>query len=259
MVNQMKKIYIYNKCPEMEDTVFYPEPSVKLTPKWWRKLPFLNDFDDVSRLGYGMDKEFLNNFKKGKNELKTSTIKGCPAVLDSISSGYILRAWCDIIVSVNDIYEINVTETPMINDFNPEKGVPTHFDSQEMFTSQEIIKQKSIPKVISPFYVKADPGVSLLVTHPMYHFNENWSTMPGIVCIDKYPIQLKWMFHWIGKPGNYIIEYGTPLLQMIPIVRQKVKLEKTNEKIENLYNKCPVLQVQKFLKSSWEYLYKNNK
>ena len=147
----------------------------------------------------------------------------------------------------------------MINDFNPEKGVPTHFDSQEMFTSQEIIKQKSIPKVISPFYVKGDPGVSLLVTHPMYHFNENWSTMPGIVCIDKYPIQLKWMFHWIGKPGNYIIEYGTPLLQMIPIVRQKVKLEKTNEKIENLYNKCPVLQVQKFIKSSWEYLYKNNK
>ena len=206
-----------------------------------------------------MDKEFLNNFKKSKNELKTSTIKGCPAVLDSISSGDILRAWCDIVVSVNDIYEINVTETPMINDFNPEKGVPTHFDSQEMFTSQEIIKQKSIPKVISPFYVKADPGVSLLVTHPMYHFNENWSTMPGIVCIDKYPIQLKWMFHWIGKPGNYIIEYGTPLLQMIPIVRQKVKLEKTNEKIESLYNKCPVLQVQKFLKSSWEYLYKNIK
>ena len=222
----MKKIYIYNECPEMEDTVFYPEPSVKLTPKWWKKLPFLNDFDDVSRLGNGINQDFLNNFKKSKNELKTPTIKGCPAVFDSISSGYILRAWCDIIVSVNDIYEIDVTETPTISDFNPKKDPVTYFDSQEMFTSQEIIKQKFIPKVASPFYVKADPGVSMLVTHPMYHFNENWSTMPGIVCIDKYPVNLKWMFHWIGKPGNYIIEYGTPLLQIIPIVRQKVKLEK---------------------------------
>ena len=255
----MKKIYIYNTSPEMEDTLFFPEPAVKLTPKWWKKIPFLNDFKDNSRLGYGVDNNFLNDFKKSKNDLKSPTIKGCPAVLDSISSGYILRAWCDIVVSVNDIYEINVSEVPKFNDVYPEKGLPSYFDSQEMFTSQEIIKQKSIPKVISPFYVKGDPGVSLLVTHPMYHFNQNWSTMPGIVCIDKYPIQLKWMFHWIGKPGNYVIEYGTPLLQMIPIVRQKVKLEKTNEKIENLYNKCPVLQVQKFLKSSWEYLYKNIK
>lgn len=255
----MKKIYIYNKCPEMEDTVFYPEPSVKLTPKWWKKLPFLNDFDSPSRLGDGINKDFLNNFKKSKNELKTPTIKGCPAVLDSISSGYILRAWCDIIVSVNDIYEITVTETPTIDDFNPEKDSVSYFDSQQMFISQEIIKQKFIPKVASPFYVEGDPGVSMLVTHPMYHFNQNWSTMPGIVCIDKYPVNLKWMFHWIGEPGNYIIEYGTPLLQIIPIVRQKVKLEKTNEKIESVYTKCPVLQIQKFLKSSWEYLYKNTK
>ena len=180
----MKKIYIYNKCPEMEDTIFYPEPSIKATPKWWKKLPFLNDFDDVSRLGYGMDKEFLNNFKKSKNELKTSTIKGCPAVLDSVSSGYILRAWCDIVVSVNDIYEINVTETPMINDFNPEKGVPTHFDSQEMFKSQEIIKQKSIPKVISPFFVKADPAPTtafhlittiIMITIIMYYILFSWN------------------------------------------------------------------------------------
>ena len=243
----------------MEDTIFYPELSIKSTPKWWKKLPFLNDFDDVSRLGNGIDQDFLNNFKKSKSELKTSTIKGCPAVFDSISSGYILRAWCDIMVSVNDIYEITVSEPPMISDFNPEKDPVTYFDSQEMFTSQEIIKQKSIPKVASPFYIKGDPGVSMLVTHPMYHFNQNWSTMPGIVCIDKYPVNLKWMFHWIGEPGNYIIEYGTPLLQIIPIVRQKVKLEKTNEKIESLYTKCPVLQVQKFLKSSWEYLYKNTK
>ena len=243
----------------MEDTIFYPELSIKSTPKWWKKLPFLNDFDDVSRLGNGIDQDFLNNFKKSKSELKTSTIKGCPAVFDSISSGYILRAWCDIMVSVNDIYEITVSEPPMISDFNPEKDPVTYFDSQEMFTSQEIINQKSIPKVASPFYIKGDPGVSMLVTHPMYHFNQNWSTMPGIVCIDKYPVNLKWMFHWIGEPGNYIIEYGTPLLQIIPIVRQKVKLEKTNEKIESLYTKCPILQVQKFLKSSWEYLYKNTK
>ena len=118
----MKKIYIYNECPKMEDTVFYPEPSVKLTPKWWKKLPFLNDFDDVSRLGNGINQDFLNNFKKSKNELKTPTIKGCPAVFDSISSGYILRAWCDIVVSVNDIYEINVSEVPKFNDVYPEKG-----------------------------------------------------------------------------------------------------------------------------------------
>jgi len=258
-LKEMKKIYIYNKCPEMENTAFYPEPAVKLTPKWWKKLPFLNDFNVSSRLGYGMDSNFLNDFKRSKNELKTSTIKGCPAVLDSISSGYILRAWCDIMVTVRDNYEITVEEAPMVNETNPEKGPVSYFDSQEMFISQEIIKGKSIPKLISPFYIKGDPGVSVLVTHPMYHFNQNWSTMPGIVCIDKYPINLKWMFNWIGEPGNYIIEYGTPLLQIIPIVRQKVKLEKTNEKIESSYTKCPVIQVQKFIKSSWEYLYKTLK
>ena len=68
----------------------FPEPAVKLTPKWWKKIPFLNDFKDNSRLGYGVDNNFLNDFKKSKNDLKSPTIKGCPDVLDSISSGYIL-------------------------------------------------------------------------------------------------------------------------------------------------------------------------
>ena len=93
----------------MEDTLFFPEPAVKLTPKWWKKIPFLNDFKDNSRLGYGVDNNFLNDFKKSKNELKSPTIKGCPAVLDSISSGYILRAWCDIVVSVNAVSYTHLT------------------------------------------------------------------------------------------------------------------------------------------------------
>ena len=168
-------------------------PAVKLTPKWWKKIPFLNDFKDNSRLGYGVDNNFLNDFKKSKNDLKSPTIKGCPAVLDSISSGYILRAWCDIVVSVNDIYEINVSEVPKFNDVYPEKGHPSYFDSQEMFTSQEIIKQKSIPKVYLHFMLKVIL-VSLLVTHPMYHFNQNWSTMPVLFVLINIQFNLNGCF-----------------------------------------------------------------
>ena len=103
-------------------------------------------------------------------------------------------------VSVNDIYEINVSEVPKFNDVYPEKGLPSYFDSQEMFTSQEIIKQKSIPKVISPFYVKGDPGVSLLVTHPMYHFNQNWSTMLVLFVLINIQFNLNGCFIGLEKP-----------------------------------------------------------
>jgi hypothetical protein len=255
----MKKIYIYNKCPEMESSIFYPEPAAKVTPEWWKKIPFYNNFDFRSRLGYGVDETFLNNFKESKKQLQTTTIKGCPAVFDAVSSGYILRAWCDIVISVNENYEITVQESPPINENNPEKGKATYFDVLEMFSDTSIIKAKNIPKLQSPLYIEGELGVSLLMTHPMYHFNENWTTIPGIVCIDKYPINIKWMFNWTGKPGNYIIEYGTPIIQLIPIVREKIKMLKTDKKIETPINRCPVLQLQNFIKSTWQYLYKNFK
>lgn len=243
----------------MESTLFYPEPAAKVTPTWWRKLPFLNDFTFRSRLGYGIDEKFLEKFKDNTKKLKTTTIKGCPAVFDAVSSGYILRAWCDIIISVNENYEITVQESPSINENNPEKGSPTYFDVLEMFSDKSLIKARNIPKLPSPFYIEGDYGVSILVMHPMYHFNQNWNTIPGIVCIDKYPINLKWMFNWIGEPGNYIIEYGTPIMQIIPIIRHQIKMEKTNKKIETPINRCPVLQLQNFIKSTWQYLYKTIK
>ena len=251
----MKKIYIYNSDPNSEETIFYPEPAVKNTPEWYRKLPFLNDFNFRSRLGNGIDKNFLENFREDKKHIKQSTAKGCPAVYDSISSGYILKAWTDILVSVNDNYEIMTKQI--------ENGVLTNsqssFDTQEMFHSDSLMKNKNIPKLNSPLFVRTDPGLSLLITHPMYHFNENWISVPGIVCTDKYPIQFKWMFNWIGEPGNYVIEYGTPLLQIIPIVRGKTKIEITNKKIDTPISKCPVMQAQRFIKSQWEYVYKTNK
>lgn len=253
----MKKIYIYNKYPELESTLFYPELAAKVTPEWWKKLPFLNDFTFRSRMGIGVDEKFLNEFKQSRKSLQTPTAKGCPAVFDSISSGYILRAWCDIVVSVNENYEITIKEFLPLHENAKEK--PTYFDTLEMFSDNKLIKSKNIPKLGSPFYVEGDPGMSILITHPMYHFNQNWITMSGIVCIDKYPINLKWMFNWIGPPGNYVIEYGTPLAQIIPIVREKVKMVKTNKKIDTPMSKCPVLQAQNFIKSKWEYLFKNIK
>jgi hypothetical protein len=87
-------------------------------------------------------------------------------------------------------------------------------------------------KIYTPWLVKTDPGVSCLVTHPVWHRNNSFTTTSGIVHTDITPLQLAWFFEWNYKIQtkmnvdnldieNQVVPKGEPIMLIIPFYRKK--------------------------------------
>lgn len=87
-------------------------------------------------------------------------------------------------------------------------------------------------KIFTPWLVKTDPGVSCLITHPVWHRNKSFTSTTGIIHTDITPLQLAWFFEWNYKiktqmsvdnfdVENQVISKGEPIMLIIPFYRKK--------------------------------------
>ena len=69
-----------------------------------------------------------------------------------------------------------------------------------------------------PWYVKTPPGVSLLQMPLFYHFNPDFTVLPGTIWTDiHHEINQQMVLH---NYGETFITKGTPLAMYIPIRRE---------------------------------------
>lgn len=78
-----------------------------------------------------------------------------------------------------------------------------------------------ILKLHAPWMVKLPKGYSLLFKNPANHFEHDLELFEGLVDVDEYPLNINMPFCWRSeKKGDFILEAGTPLCQIIPIKRE---------------------------------------
>jgi len=191
-----KNIEFYTNTQEAYDSIPHPMPASKFIPKWFKNLrPELKD---------------------------VSTIKRCVPFLDSLTAGYIIPLWQDIHFETG--YEKD--NTPFINYSWPVNLIsgdtPLSEHSWQQIEGSDISKtplgQYPI-KFNNPWVIKTPPGVSCLFTTPMNHFETRIKLVDGIVDTDTYYNNVNFPFLWNGGDGEFLIEKGTPLAQVIPFVR----------------------------------------
>ncbi len=184
-----------------------PRPAKHFIPKWFKDIPPKKEF----------------------------TVKSCPSFPDYFSQGYILPMWCDSILSYKD--ETFNWETAT-NKFSWAYHGNNQFIDYKKPTFNGIDGQ-FVFKANCPWRIITPPGWSVLQLPLFYHFNQDWSVLPGVIDTDiHHEINQQVLYHSNGKKIK--INAGDPFVLYIPYKRSdslKHEIIYQTEKIKKIFNK----------------------
>jgi hypothetical protein len=166
-------------------------------------------------------KYFIPQWFKDIPNSDPMTVKVCPSFPDYFSQGYIVPMWTDVRLKIEG------------NDWSWETATDQvkwdiHNNNQFLdYTNASFngIDGQFVFKAICPWRVITPPGWSLLQLPLFYHFNKDWSILPGVTDTDiDSEINQQVLYHGNGK--EILIKKGDPFVLYIPFKRsEKLKLE----------------------------------
>ena len=177
-----------------------PYPAVKQLPKWFTDAsPYapLPNFPQDNKLHF-------------RNRNTNTTYKKCVPLLDSLSAGYIISLWADVMIEQNNGF--------------PEIYWKTHSDIFLIHgeSSREIPAPEGYDQIVYKYlncWIPQTPkGYSCLITSPLGYNNLPFHAVPAIVDTDRSTLELIFPM-WVKKGFEGIVEKGTPLVQIIPFKR----------------------------------------
>jgi len=209
------KFKFYSTIPGVCET--YPIIEAKKVKHNWVK-PAVDAF-----------KAKIANIDNYQNTL--TGVAKCPGVFDIMHQGWILTAWCDIIIEVDlDKNFINWRVPEMLNgltcgdDFN--KPVVSFISTANPEMSIPM-KKSDIPllvKINTPWTVEIPKGWKLLLLPVSYSDDTRFKSTEGILRSEEY-MEINPQLYWSVKHGSELIKAGTPLCQMIPVRDNSVTFE----------------------------------
>lgn len=175
------------------DVQLKPYPAVKQLPEWFTKA---NPYDDkVLR--------FRNSFSNG-------TFKKCTPILDSLSAGYIIPLWADVMIEQNG------------------QGSEVFWKTSNSVFQLHSLSSKEIPSppgyeqvvynYLNCWIPQTPKGYSCLIIPPLGYNNSPFKAIPAIVDTDSSTMELVFPM-WIKTGFEGIVEKGAPMVQIIPFKR----------------------------------------
>lgn len=184
---------------DIEDVT--PKPAQKFIPEWWKNAPWDKDMDSE------------------KYRPQSGYVKQCPMFPDLFSSGYILPMWADTTLFVkNDQWgwECGSLNSPFkIGIFSKDQFL-NH--SNYRFNG---FNPSAIFQFHNPWEIKATKGYSVFQLPLFYHFNNDFSVLPGTFDANTAS-QNKLEVAYFGNEKEIFIKRGTPLVQYIPYKKEKI-------------------------------------
>jgi hypothetical protein len=175
---------------------YLPKPAKHFIPQWFKNIPSSLE--------------------------ETVTIKHCPSFPDYFSQGYIIPMWCDVKLKYD-------------NEGNWSWNTPTSLVSWDIHGNDQFLNYTEakfngidgqfVFKANCPWRIITPPGWSVLQLPLFYHFNQDWSVLPGVIDTDIWhEINQQVLYH--GNGEDVIIKSGDPFVLYIPFKRsEKLKKE----------------------------------
>lgn len=205
---------------EIVATNFPPVPASKMVPEWYKNL---------NRYMYPNEKIDAAFMWNNDNRIP-QTVKACVPVQDYITSGYVLRASSDIIV------------TPSIHEgqrgFNWSSATGTCSSHTHEQCPVKINKEEhNYFKVKNDWVVKTPLGYSCYFYQPDFFLESGVRFFPGVVDTDVYDEPVNFV-GYITTKETFTIKAGDPLMVVFPFKR-----ENWQHKVE--YTKSPFVSVSR--------------
>ena len=188
----------------------HPQPSAKFLPNYFKNLP--------QQIG---------------GDPQDGTVKRCVPFLDALTEGFIIPLWAECrVVATNDKINLQFPKNLKMNE-----SLSTH--SYDQIKNHPMSKKPYgtiALKWVNPWAIQTPKGYSCLFTSPLNHMEDRFKILDGIVDTDTYYNQVNFPFIWTGGDGEYTLQKGTPIVQVIPFKRTtwKHKIEETDEKKQSV-------------------------
>lgn len=146
---------------------------------------------------------------------QNATVKSCPGIRDYLSGGYVLPLWADFAITFDEAGYRWEAPHP---DFTIDKHDPDQYAN---------MPKPGFPvalKFMSPWFCRTPPGYSVRFLPLLYHFEQLWWAMPGVIHTDVlHATHVNTIFH-VPK-GQIVLPQGTPLVHIVPFRRERYDLE----------------------------------
>jgi hypothetical protein len=212
-----------------------PKPASSFIPEWWQKMSPL-----------------FSNEKFDLNPGSNVTAKKCFPLLDSITAGYIVPLWTDVMVKK----DIDGTPLAKWAVKEPVFDVWPYVQSKGFEIPNGF--NRLVFKYLHDWIIETPKGYSCLITHPFGYPNTPFRTLTGIVDTDTLKTGVSAPFV-IQDGFEGIIEKGTPMFQIIPFKRDEWKSEIGKKNPNEVYYDNERLMTKivssygRFLRSKKEY------
>jgi hypothetical protein len=200
----MSKVLFVPQIPGIADIEeITPKSAMSFIPDWWKKA----------------------SYKGGSNSLKSffeGNIKNCPSFIDYFSLGYVVPAWCDVMLG----YDENTKQwmSRPSNPFFKFSPISNDLTVDLMPYTYQNSKALSMFKALSPWYIITEPGYSSMIMPLFFDFNNEFSIVPGIIDTDihhRYNPDIT--YH--SKEKEIWIKRGQPLFYIFPFKREQNSIE----------------------------------
>ncbi|AJD45116.1 hypothetical protein C9413_13150 [Rhizobium sp. SEMIA 4085] len=183
--------------PEDLEVIAPPVPAKSVLPEWYRKLPVV-DAKHQSTTDSGL------------------TIKRCMPFLDAMMTGWILPLAATVRLEIKE----------------DGRSVEAGWEFDRVMVSNHGVHQVAgNPKEPGPpckfhnyWSIRTPPGWSCLFVPPLNRPAQPFECVAGIVDTDTYTAHIHFPFFATAPDGLYVIEKGTPLVQVIPIHRNRAAI-----------------------------------
>ena len=183
-----------------------PRPAKHFIPKWFKDIP--------SKTG------------------DVVTVKNCPSFPDYFSQGYIIPMWSDVKMKFeNEFANFELSATRFTFDVHNNKQMLDYKKANFNGVEGQFVFKADCPwRIITP------PGWSVLQLPLFYHFNQEWSVLPGVIDTDIHSeINQQILYHGNGR--EVTINCGDPLVLYIPFKRSNRLEQEVRYQTQEEYKK----------------------
>jgi hypothetical protein len=184
--------------PEDEGVIAPPVPAKTVMPDWFKRTK-------------PVDPEHLTATNNGL------TIKRCMPFLDALTTGWIIP--------------LAATVRLVVRDGGRTVDAGWEFDRTMVsgHGAHQVPNHPNAPRPPMKFHnhwtVATPPGWSCLFVPPLNRPHPHFEVLAGIVDTDTYRSEIHFPFFATGDEGTYVIERGTPLVQVIPFRRDSAMID----------------------------------